>query len=278
VVLDADDLNDKVMQRLATRFGLDTAFVVKPITSKATMRIRYFVPEREMGVSGHATIAAVTVAIESGRYPGVSRQNGSLTIETSSGAFELEWTRQQQGIAMSLAQNPPSFGPSISLLDVASTLNASIDDIDVSRGPVQSVSVSRPKLLVPMRNWRVLNRLSPDFEALWELCDTHNVTGLYPFARLSDKENVHAEARQFPYRAGFPEDPATGVAAAALGAYLARHDMHCASGHHEFRIAQGFAMGAPSVIDAIVDCSGGAVTATAIRGVASTVRTEAVRL
>jgi predicted PhzF superfamily epimerase YddE/YHI9 len=46
------------------------------------------------------------------------------------------------------------------------------------------------------------------------------VTGLYPFKLRPRNPNAIAEARQFPYGGGVPEDPVTGVAAYALGAYL----------------------------------------------------------
>jgi hypothetical protein len=78
------------------------------------------------------------------------------------------------------------------------------------------------------------------------------------------------------WRAGFPEDAATGVAAAALGAYLTRCDLSCRPGIHEFLIAQGYAMGAPSVTEAIVDCADGQITRTAIRGMAHILRDERV--
>ena len=62
VVPAGDNLTDAQMLWLARRFGLDTAFLVTPKRRHADLAIRYFVPEHEMGVSGHATIAAVTVA------------------------------------------------------------------------------------------------------------------------------------------------------------------------------------------------------------------------
>ena len=61
-------------------------------------------------------------------------------------------------------------------------------------------------------------------------------------------------------RSELPEDAATGVAAAALGAYLTQFDLSCRLGTHESRIAQGYAMGAPSVIEAIVDCADAQIT------------------
>jgi predicted PhzF superfamily epimerase YddE/YHI9 len=60
----------------------------------------------------------------------------------------------------------------------------------------------------------------PDYEAPWKLCDQFRVTGLYPFTRQTDKTNAQVETRQFPQRAGFPEDAATGVAAALVSACL----------------------------------------------------------
>jgi len=62
VIPSADDLTDSQMQALTQRFGLDTAFILRPRARDADIRLRYFVPDHEMGVSGHATIAAITVS------------------------------------------------------------------------------------------------------------------------------------------------------------------------------------------------------------------------
>lgn len=64
-------------------------------------------------------------------------------------------------------------------------------------------------------------------------------------------------------RAGYDEDPATGVAACALGACLARDRL---AGWHRVRIARGRAMGRSSIIDAEAHVESGAVTATRVGG------------
>ncbi len=261
VVLSADRLTDSEMQNLARRFGLDTVFILKPQSEAADIRLRYFVPDHEMGISGHATIAAITVALAKKIV-----RSDHLKIETASGLFEVTWLQNKDGYLVTLGQNPPVFGSKASPDQVAHALNIAVDEIALEESPIQAVSVSRAKLIVPLKDWRTLNRLAPDFDALWRLCDGLQVSGLYPFTRHTNKENADAEARQFPLRAGFLEDAATGVAAAALGAYLATYDLKCQPGRHEFRIAQGYAMGAPSVIETIVECASGSVTKTAIRG------------
>jgi PhzF family phenazine biosynthesis protein len=271
VIPTADRLTDNEMQHLAQKFGLDTVFILRPQSKAADIRLRYFVPDHEMGVSGHATVAAITVALLD-----CALKSDHVRIETKTGIFEVESIRREDGITVTLQQNEPAFGPSVAPDLVARALRIDPGQIVLTHGPIQPVSVSRPKLLVPVQDWRALDDLKPDFAALWDLCDTVQVTGVYPFTRQTDKANADAEARQFPLRAGFPEDAATGVAAAALGAYLATYDSKCQLGNYQFRIAQGYAMGAPSMIEAIVDCKQGKVTKTAIRGTAQIVCREQV--
>jgi len=265
----ADGLTDRQMQDLARNFGLDTAFVLRSRTKSVDIRLRYFVSDHEMGVSGHATIAAITVA----RLDNTLKSD-HFRVETVTGIFEVESARRGDEIIVTLEQNKPVFGPTLDRDVVARALNIDPKRIGLAEGPIQSVSVSRAKLLVPLEDSKVLENLKPDYQALWELSEKLQVTGFYPFTRRTDKENAQAEARQFPLRAGFPEDAATGVAAAALGAYLATYDRKCLTGQHVLRIAQGYAMQAPSLIEAIVECAEGKVTRTAIRGTAEVVRRE----
>lgn len=270
VVLGADSLGEEDMQNLARDFGLDTAFVLRPTSPSADLRIRYFVPHHEMGISGHASIAAVTVALSRGLLRGRRAR-----LQTISGDFDTAYEQDGGGTwRVTLAQNAPVFGASVDASTAARALGIATEEIELSAGPIQVVSVSRGKLLVPLRDEQVLNRLTPDFESLWWLCESLEVSGLYPFTRLTDKPGANAEARQFPLRAGFPEDAATGVAAAALAAYLARYDCASADGHYEFRIAQGYAMGRPSQIDAIAECANGRGIATALRGTAQSIDDE----
>ena len=132
-------------------------------------------------------------------------------------------------------------------------------------GPVRPASASRTKLLVPLRTEAALDSLNPDYELLWQVCDELGVTGFYPFTLHAEDADV--AARQFPRRAGYVEDPATGVAAAPLAAHLALNAR--GQGWHTWRMAQGRAMGRPSLLtaQALVDASG-AVIATRVGGTA----------
>jgi predicted PhzF superfamily epimerase YddE/YHI9 len=80
----------------------------------------------------------------------------------------------------------------------------------------------------------------------------------------------------FPCAPGFPEDAATGVAAGALGVYLTLHDGKCGDGVHKLRVAQGYAMGAPSLIKAITECDKQEITRVAIQGIATEIAQERI--
>lgn len=270
VILSADPLDSHEMQALSRKFGLDTVFILTPQSKDADIRLRYFVPKHEMGVSGHATVAAITVAMREGRL-----RSDRVGVETLNGIFVVNCVQNGEQLLVTLEQNRPTFGLVVPPTMAARALRINPESI-CGQTPVESVSVSRPKLLVPLCDSKMLDTLEPDFDALWTLCDTVHASGVYPFTRNTDKANADVEARQFPLRAGFPEDAATGIAAAALGAYLVRYDSQCQTALHHIRVAQGYAMGAPSVIEVLVDSKGGKITRTAIRGVAEIVSQERI--
>jgi PhzF family phenazine biosynthesis protein len=284
VVLAADGLGEGEMRALARRFGLDTVFVLRPRAPGADLRLRYFLPEREMGFSGHATIAALRAWRMVTGDP-----RAELRFETANGVFGAMLTARDGDAArgddvdVSLATGVPAFGRVLAPEDVAAALGVAPAAVDVSAGPVQIVGAPRAKVLVPLVDHAALDAVAPDFALLWGLCERWSATGFYPFTLRPERPSSSAEARQFPYRAGFPEDPATGVAAAALAAYLARHeraraDGTRADGPREYTFLQGRAMGAPSRIAARAVLRGGEVVDTAVAGSAVITGRERVAL
>jgi PhzF family phenazine biosynthesis protein len=112
--------------------------------------------------------------------------------------------------------------------------------------PIQNARTSRVKTLIPVADVGVLDGLTPRFSRVEPVCDLLGSTGLYPYAVCSAQDQVF-DARQFPQRAGYPEDAATGVAAAALCFGLLANGLVQATGQ-PIRIRQGRAMGRPSQI------------------------------
>jgi PhzF family phenazine biosynthesis protein len=147
---------------------------------------------------------------------------------------------------VTVEQFPPVFGEPVDAADeLAAALGCGAEQIVAAR----SVSVSRAKLMVDVVG---LHRLRPDPDAVRQVCERLGVTGLYPF--MTDAGGW-VFARQFPRDSGYPEDPATGLAAAGLACLLATREN--ADGRHTYAIRQGQDMGRPSLITAHATRVGG---------------------
>ncbi|WP_051160369.1 PhzF family phenazine biosynthesis protein [Patulibacter americanus] len=249
VVLDADGLSGEQMQALAAELGHETAFVLTP-TDDGDARLRFFVPRHEMEMCVHASAASAVVLARAGRAP--------RTIETPLGLRRVEVDRS--ATSAMVEQSVPTFGPVVA--DPSAVLEALGADADAVVGPVRAASTARAKLLVPLRDEAALDRLRPDPPRLWRLCDELGVTGFYPYTRAA--RDADAAARQFPRDAGYDEDPATGLAACALGAHLSSGAP--TGGRSTWTIAQGRAMGRPSRMTVETRDDGERVLATRVGG------------
>ena len=262
VTLDADAMTEDAMREVSARTGEEAAFLIASARPDCDLRARYFVPNGELGMCIHATIGAVTVLIQTGRI-----RQSPIHLETGLGPVRVDWERNGERIDVAVAQFLPEFGPEISSPEaVCRALRISEDDLGA--GPIRSASTSRPKLMIPLASREVLDSLIPDFEALWDLCDTCGVSGFYPFVLAeSGEEGAVCYARQFPNRSGYNEDPATGVAASALGAHLVHSGLiPVRDGWNRCRVYQGHAMGRPSVIVADTLTEQGQIRQTRVRG------------
>lgn len=259
VVLNADGLTGEEMQRMTQEFRQESAFITQAEAPDCDYKLRYFVPDHELEMCVHATIACATVLADRGLL-----DRPSVVFQTKIGKVPVDWERTDSEILVAVNQFLPEFSKrQIPAYEVCRALG--IAEEELLPYPLESVSTSRYKLMVPLRSRDVLDRLEPDFEKMWNLCDEFQVSGFYPFAVES---NVFY-ARQFPNRAGYPEDPATGVAASALSAYLIRHEvLPVKPGWNRYTIRQGYAMGRPSLIYADAFCEGGKIQKTRVCGTA----------
>lgn len=258
VTINADELTTDQMQAMTHNFGAKSAFLMKPTRTDCDIKVRYFLPLHETDMCMHATVGSITVLVRRGLC-----QTSPIMLETNLGPMRVEWAMRGEQIDVAVEQFLPQYqqaAPAVGELCQA----LRIDPDALAGGPIQSVSTSRFKLLIPLINKSVLDDLEPDFELLWSLCDRCETTGFYPF--VLDKDNV-LYARQFPKRAGYNEDPATGVAASALAAYLVKYrKVPVQEGWNCFTIFQGETMGRPSVIYADVFVEENEITRTRIRG------------
>lgn len=229
VIFDADNLSDDQMTKISSELGFsESAFVQK--SGKANFRIRFFTSTQEVDLCGHATIASIHALQEEGKISG-----DVITIETKVGVLPIEC--RKDGLII-MTQAEPQFGESDhNRKEIARLLNISEDDI--LNYPIEVISTGTPKLIIPVNSLETLFKIKPNLEGIKKYCQNHAIKGFYPFTFETMEKDSDFHARQFNPLAGIDEDPITGVAAGALGAYIVEYKL---LDKNNFVIEQGYGM------------------------------------
>jgi PhzF family phenazine biosynthesis protein len=241
LVADARGMSAPAMQSVAATHGHESAFVL-PSEIGCDWRFRFFVPQHEMEMCGHATVGTLWALRQWGRWT-----TPTARIETLSGIVLAYWDDASQRVWIS----QPAVRTEV--LDAGASDRVAMQ-LGLPAGSYAAINAatSRVKTLVCLPSVAMLDGLQPDFSTMEPLCASIGSTGLYPYAFGAPKADgqpvVHA--RQFPKSSGYPEDAATGIAAAALWGYLNQADPLRGQGRTVSSIAvrQGDAMGSPSEI------------------------------
>jgi len=240
VVIDAEELDEADMLRIAAQLHVSETAFLTSITPESA-RVRYFTPRAEIAFCGHATIASGVALSRRGAGPVVY-------LSTNAGEVPVEVTHQQ---ATLVAVETTVEELADDLLDeLLAALRLARGDLDPALPPAL-VRGGNPHPLVLVREG-VLARLDHDPEAVLRLQNLQGWDGTVPVVNRID-ETHFASRNPFP-RGGIREDPATGSAAAGLGAYL-RAGRHIAL-PAVLTVEQGADVGRPSLIRVAVPSEG----------------------
>lgn len=233
VVLDARELHEAQMQRIAADVGYSETAFLSPRDDGA-FDVRYFSPKAEVSFCGHATIAA-TVAHAQRHGP------GERLLHTRAGPVRVEVDTDLTATLRSVEPRVVALDPD-DLAAILDALDWQADELDPALPPaIAYAGAWHPVIAVKTRER--LARLDYDFDALAALMSRRDWTTIDLVWR-EDAATFHAR-NPFP-PGGVVEDPATGAAAAALGAYLAVHEALPAQ--RAFVIHQGREVDRPSVL------------------------------
>jgi PhzF family phenazine biosynthesis protein len=218
VVPDASGLADDQMQAIANELGAsETAFLTD--SPQADRRIRYFTPATEVDLCGHATIASHAFLFEDGVVDA-----GTHSLETNVGVLDIEV--EADGAVWMTQDAPEVHRVDVDLSRVAAAIGvpeAALQDIGADL-PLATASTGLPFLMVPVNFLEHLGQATPDMDAVDELAGEYDVTGIYAFTFDSLHGDSTLHARMWAPGAGVPEDPVTGTASGACGAYLREVD------------------------------------------------------
>lgn len=186
--------DDAWMQQVAAEMNLsETAFLH---TDGPAFRLRWFTPEIEVPLCGHATLASAHVLWEEGHCA----PDDEIRFLTKSG--ELTACQQGEWIELNFPSDPIT--EVLPPVDLAAALGAK--PLYVGKG--------KDNYLVELASDSELRRLKPDFAAIAKLgCGGLIVTS------LSESSEFDFVSRFFAPTFGIDEDPVTGSAHCCLAPY-----------------------------------------------------------
>jgi len=222
VVLTSPQLTETQMKQISKELEVsETAFVFP--SNIADYKLRFFSPEVEVELCGHATIATFFALAEKD-FLDTNQPTVTLDQETKVGILPVDiyCSNGHCEKVMMTQQRPILKGVRINFQKLATSLNTDMADIDGSL-PQQIVSTGLFTLPVCIKSFEILQHLNPHFDKIKEICRTHHVGSLFPFTFDTLEEQSTYHARCFAPLYGINEDPVTGTANGAVSCYLVKN-------------------------------------------------------
>lgn len=237
VVLEAGDLDAAAMQAIAAEVGYsETAFLL-PGSGPRDHPVRYYSPLAEVPFCGHATIATAVAHAE-------RHGPGRLVLHARSGRVLVDTVERDGLIVATLVSVAPRVDPvtDADLVEALDALGWTAEELDPAL-PARVAYAGASHLVLAAATRQRLARLDYDVDRLGRLMARRDWTTVQLVCRSGP--STFDARNPFP-PGGVYEDPATGAAAAAFGAYLA--DIGAIEPPSRITISQGADMGRPSTL------------------------------
>jgi trans-2,3-dihydro-3-hydroxyanthranilate isomerase len=274
---EGEGLSDEEMLKIAREMNLsETVFVLPPQDERTLRRLRIFTPVREIPFAGHPVVGTWNALAREGVVPLPDNGLGWTRIEHEVGIgvlpVDIEF-KDGQPLQVVMTQGKFEIQAEIDdwhqQAEIARALGRAREDLDENL-PIQIISTGLPFLVVPIRLLADLRHCRVNAALLTEVYTRAGGTGCYAFTRETiESGDARAQARLFAPADKISEDPATGSAAGALGAYLVHHHavaLEPDGGKFSFVIEQGDFINRPSRINVEIKGALGAVEEVRVGG------------
>jgi trans-2,3-dihydro-3-hydroxyanthranilate isomerase len=272
VVTDARGLDAHQMQRIAAEFNYsETTFVLPARDPADTARVRIFTRTIEVPFAGHPNVGTAFALGSAGSVLG--RPTGdAMRFEEAAGRVEVALLREGGTVvgARIAAPQPLRTGAAVDAALVAACASLPEAAVVVASHVPRLASVGLSFVLAEVTP-EALASARPDTAAFARAAARHRDDpsfggrfSLFLYAR-PEGGIERLRARMFAPLGGTVEDPATGSASAALGAFLLALDPR-PDAQASISIDQGVEMGRPSRIGIEVGKAGGVVGAVSVSG------------
>ncbi|MFE2431405.1 PhzF family phenazine biosynthesis protein [Streptomyces sp. NPDC059373] len=238
VVLDATGLDDAAMLATAAEVGYSETAFITGRRNPRDLTVRYFSPKAEVPFCGHATVATA-IALAERLGP------GDLVFSTAAGTVPVTVSADDSGaLRATLTSVEPHVAPAPreTVIEALAALRWPATDLDPALPARIAYAGARHLILAAATRARLAD-LDYDFDRLAALMRSADLTTLQLVWRESS--SVFHVRDPFPV-GGVVEDPATGAAAAAFGAYV--RELGLVTAPATLTLHQGHDMGRPGLL------------------------------
>ncbi len=280
---EGEGLSGEEMQCLAREMNLsETTFVLPPQAPGADFKVRIFTPAKELPFAGHPVVGTHWVLAHLGRVElcePVTQVRFELGVGVLPADLHIAGGQVERVV---MTQETPAFLTVLEdVTELAEGLGLASEAIAETKMPVQVVSTGVPQMMVPIRSLADVQALEAgqlNIAALSRVCRAVGTECVMVFTLETERPESAVHVRMFAPLLGVPEDPATGSANGALGAYLVHHRAVAVTEPTTYIISeQGAELGRPSTLYVEVDSERSKVTAVRVGGEVSPVAEGTVR-
>jgi len=268
----AEGLTTDQMQSVAREMNLsETTFVLPPQATEADFKVRIFTPAAELPFAGHPVVGTHWVLAHLGHVD-LSEPVTQVRFELGVGVLpaDLHVVDGRVGKVV-MTQDRPTFHTIVEdVSELAQGLGLPAEAITETGLPVQLVSTGVPQMMVPVRSLKEVQGLDAsklNTAVLNRACGAVGTKCVMVFSLETERSQSTVHTRMFAPLLGVPEDPATGSANGALGAYLVHYRAVSVTEPTTHIVSeQGAEIGRPSTLYVDVDSEGETVTAVRVGG------------
>lgn len=244
VVLDADELEESTMRKIARELNLsETAFVLP--SDKGNFQMRYFTPTgHEITFCGHSTVGALYMIAKERRF-GI-KKIGKFDVETLCGILKMEVAIDDHE-EIRVAYETPAIKlrqVKMSHEEVAKAAGFDLHLVDQSI-PVMYEETNKD-LFIVIRSLEDLKKIECDPKSFTQFSKQHDIIALCALTPEAFDQKNQFHMRCFAPLVGIAEDPFTGSVLGGLAAYVDTFDLLPKGS--SFHVEQGHFMERPGVV------------------------------
>ena len=251
VVFDDFGISDKEMRILAKKNNFpETAFIDFNKSEGNKYNIRYFTPEEEVDICGHAALASFHLL----------KQLGYLTEDVAyhrTKAGELKVLMKNDTVLIQMKQ--PETVMQLAKDIILETVDINADDIVTCENDmVDVISTGLKDIILEVKGIEILKKINIIKDKMIEVCKEFNLIGMHVVSRETiDKESDFC-CRNFAPAVGIDEESATGTSNASLLYYIMKRNREF-DFNRIYKVEQGYFMNCPSNIYVKADKSTGSI-------------------